>query len=69
VEQEDGMQVKKICEKCPHYRRRTWTHAYEPAGYHTIGMTHAYAYCEKHKMRCLQVRKCNRFAEKDKGEK
>lgn len=51
------MKVSK-CEKCAHYRRKTWSTEYTPANYHRIGVTHAYAYCEKHKKRCLEVKKC-----------
>lgn len=48
----------KDCEKCPHKRRRTWSHTHKCANYHPIGMTHAYAYCLLHDMRCSQVKKC-----------
>lgn len=50
----------KDCEKCKHYQRKTWSTSYKPAGYHAIGVTHAYGYCLLHKCRCLKVKNCER---------
>jgi hypothetical protein len=47
------------CEKCKHHERRTWSHPHYCANYHTIGMSHAYAYCTKHCKRCADVKKCD----------
>lgn len=52
------MKVKE-CKKCPHCERRVWSSYYEPKNYHPIGMSHAYAYCKKHKKRVLHVRSCD----------
>jgi len=57
------MNVKQ-CEACEHYRRITWSAPYQPKGYHTIGMTHAYGYCALHKKRCLNIKKCNNKEDK-----
>ena len=46
------------CKKCIFCKRKTWTHYYKPINYHPIGITHAYAYCEKHKKRVSKVNKC-----------
>ena len=47
-----------VCEKCPEYKRKTWTTTYTPANYHKIGVTHAYAYCMFYEKRCSEVRRC-----------
>ena len=39
----------KDCNGCKYLTRRRWSSYYKPIAYHAIGMTHAYAYCEKHK--------------------
>ena len=49
-----------VCEKCEHYRRKTWVTKYKPADYHTIGITHAYGYCKKYQKRCLIIYKCKK---------
>ena len=51
--------VVKNCEKCMYCERRVWSHYYEPKNYHPIGMSHAYAYCRKHKQRVSKVKKCD----------
>lgn len=55
------------CEKCKHYKRCTWSQYYIPTNYHPIGMSHAYAYCTKHKRRCVEIKKCyekeNKYAD------
>lgn len=51
----------RICEKCQYYQRKVWSHLYEPSNYHTIGMSHAYGFCQKYKKRCLSVKKCEIF--------
>ena len=51
------MKVKE-CKGCKHYKRKVWRHSHQPMGYHTIGMSHAYAYCEKYSCRCLKVKNC-----------
>ncbi|MCM1236794.1 MAG: hypothetical protein NC489_42500 [Ruminococcus flavefaciens] len=56
----------KDCEKCEYCERRTGSDYYKPINYHAIGMSHAYAYCNKHKMRVLEVRGCKEL--KDGGE-
>lgn len=48
----------KDCEKCKYFKRCVWSTSYKPAGYHRIGVSHAYGYCEKYKQRCLEVKKC-----------
>ena len=48
----------KYCKNCIHYRRGKWTSSYKPLNYHRIGVSHAYGYCEKHRIRCLDVKKC-----------
>lgn len=47
-----------ICEKCPFYKRKRWSHRYEPTEYHAIGMTHAYGYCTYFNKRCAEIKKC-----------
>lgn len=51
------MQVSKCC-KCPFYHRKTWNSSYQPAGYHRVGMSHAYGFCSKHKQKCLEIKHC-----------
>ena len=48
----------KDCQKCKYYKRRTWSHKHYSANYHPVGMTHAYGFCEKHKERCLLIKRC-----------
>lgn len=48
----------KDCQDCKHCKRKVWSQYYKPNGYHAIGMSHAYAYCEKHKKRVLEVKQC-----------
>lgn len=48
----------KDCEGCEYCERRTWSQAYKPAGYHTIGFSHAYHRCAWVGARCLEVKKC-----------
>lgn len=46
----DGnLSYEELQEKYPHYC----------ANYHTIGMSHAYAYCTKQCKRCVDVKKCD----------
>lgn len=54
----------KDCKGCEHCRRKVWSSYYKPMDYHAIGMTHAYAYCEKYKDRVLNVKCCKREIEK-----
>lgn len=51
------MKVRE-CMKCKNYRRKVWSTYYKPNGYHAIGVSHAYGWCEKHKKRCLCVEQC-----------
>lgn len=53
----------KDCQGCKFCKRRVWSHYYLPNNYHAIGMSHAYAYCEKYGERCLEIKKCNRKEE------
>ena len=48
----------KGCRGCKHCKRKVWSSYYQPNGYHAIGMSHAYAYCEKHESRCSAVKGC-----------
>ena len=48
----------KDCLKCQKYVRKVWSDYYIPRNYHPIGMSHAYAWCNKHKKRCREVRVC-----------
>lgn len=48
----------KDCERCKYCERKVWSHYYVPNNYHPIGMSHAYAYCRKHKQRVSKVKKC-----------
>lgn len=56
----------KDCQGCKHYKRICWSHSYQPINYHAIGMSHAYAYCEKHGCRCLEVKRCKEKISEDK---
>lgn len=47
----------KYCERC---KRKTWSTYYTPNNYHAIGITHAYAYCDKYKKRVLGIKKCDK---------
>lgn len=49
----------KDCRSCPHCQRRVWSDYYIPKNYHPIGMSHAYAYCDKHRKRVTEVKKCD----------
>ena len=46
------------CQKCQEYVRKVWSDYHIPRNYHPIGMSHAYGWCNKHKKRCLEVRRC-----------
>ncbi len=48
----------KDCRMCKHCKRKVWSTYHIPNGYHAIGMSHAYAYCQKHGCRCLEVKGC-----------
>lgn len=48
----------KDCNGCVHCTRRVWSQRVEPKSYHAIGLSHAYAYCTKHKKRVLDVKSC-----------
>ena len=49
------MKVRKYCENCVHYQ------------YHKYKTFHSgYAYCKKHKNRCLSISKCWDFKRKRK---
>lgn len=52
------MKVRK-CENCEFYQRKIWTTRYKPANYHTVGVNHAYGFCEKYNKRCLDVKNCS----------
>ena len=52
------MRVKE-CRRCPEFRERVWTQVRFPTGYHKIGVNHRYGYCERHKKRCIKVKKCD----------
>ena len=49
----------KDCRSCPHCQRRVWSDYHIPKNYHPIGMSHAYAYCTKHRKRVSEVKKCD----------
>ena len=51
----------KDCKGCKHCKRKVWSNYHMPRNYHAIGMSHAYAYCEKHRCRCLQIKKCTEY--------
>jgi hypothetical protein len=53
------------CKECKYYERRKYSTSYKPANYHTISVSHVYAYCKKHNKRCLKVKKCE---EQKRGE-
>lgn len=46
------------CEKCPHCKRKRWSSYCKPKGYHAIGVSHTYRYCDLHHERCLSVPHC-----------
>ena len=39
------------CKNCEYCKRKTWSTYYKPNNYHAIGVSHAYAYCDKYKKR------------------
>lgn len=49
----------KDCKTCKYFKRRVWIQSYKPNNFHQIGITHAYAYCEKYKTRCLNLKHCD----------
>lgn len=51
------MKVKN-CKNCKYCTRKRWSHLYQPLGYHAIGMTHAYAFCEKYGRRVIEIKSC-----------
>ena len=53
-----GHMKVRDCKKCQFCKRKVWSSTYKPAGYHTIGVSHAYAFCEKHKERVLTIKHC-----------
>lgn len=50
------------CKNCEYCKRKTWSTYYKPNNYHAIGVSHAYAYCDKYKKRVLEVKKCDEVA-------
>lgn len=46
------------CRQCKFCTRRTWSHYYKPNNYHAIGMSHAYAFCERYGKRAANVKHC-----------
>lgn len=56
------------CKKCKHFSRKVWTQYYVPKDYHPIGMNHAYAFCDKHQKRCLDIRGCKQIYEAEGGD-
>lgn len=46
------------CKNCKYCKRYAWSSSYKPAGYHRVGVSHVYRFCEKHNKRCLEVKKC-----------
>lgn len=52
------MKVKN-CRNCKHCIRKVWSSSYKPLNYHTIGVSHAYAYCALKKTRVLSVKSCS----------
>lgn len=53
------------CEKCKHCERRSWVTVHKPNGYHAIGITHVYAFCTLHKMRCSTIKYCGVKTDKE----
>lgn len=49
----------KDCTKCKYCKRKVWSQYYKPNNYHAIGMSHAYAYCEKHRKRVSEIKQCD----------
>lgn len=56
----------KDCRGCEHCKRKVWSSYYQPMAYHAIGVSHAYAYCDKYKDRVLNVKGCKRVDKKCK---
>ena len=48
----------KDCQNCPKCKRKVWSSYHVPLNYHPIGMSHAYAFCNLHKKRVRDVKKC-----------
>lgn len=46
------------CRQCKYYKRKVWSTTYKPNGYHTIGVSHAYGWCDLHSQRCLEIKNC-----------
>lgn len=44
------------CRQCKHHQRKVWSTSYKPSDYHTIGISHAYGYCQKYNKRCSKVK-------------
>ena len=44
------------CRRCPYMRERKYSTYHVPKNYHPIGFAHVYAYCEKNKCRCSDVK-------------
>lgn len=59
----------KDCRKCRFHKRRTFSTYHIPLNYHAIGFSHAYGYCEKHKKRCSEVKRCEVYKEGVENEK
>lgn len=51
------MKVKN-CDGCAYKKRKVWSHRHECRNYHDIGMSHAYAWCDKYMTRCSKVKGC-----------
>lgn len=50
----------KDCKNCSLCIRKVWSSYHTPSNYHPIGMSHAYAFCDLHKKRVRDVKKCER---------
>ena len=60
------MRVKDCKDSnCSHCQRRTWSQEYKPKNYHTIGFSHAYAWCNLHRKRVSEVKKCSEHTRLD----
>lgn len=52
------------CKNCEHCKRKTCVTYHTPNSYHAIGITHAYAYCERYKKRVSEVKICEPMGER-----
>ena len=50
------------CKKCKHHTVKRYSIRHVPASGKAVGYVYYYAFCEKHKDRCLNIKRCEECA-------